>query len=356
MPPAEPTPGAAAEPASGTAEPEVTVVIVAYGPDPWLGRSVQAALDSRGVEVEVVLVDNGGTEGGVEAWGDHPRVTVVAPGTNLGFAAGCNLGVSAASAPLVALVNPDALVAPEALAELAAAARRPEVGLATASVRLADHPDRLNSAGNDIHFLGVSWSGRFDEPALDHDRQEPVTAASGTGLMARRQVWEALGGLAPAFFAYYEDADLSLRCWHQGWEVVYVPTAVVEHRYEFSRNPVKFRLLERNRLAMVLTEFGPRHLVVVAPALAALEVAMVGYAASDGWLRPKLGAYRWLWRHRAWLRQRRRQVQQARVVPERELVWLFSDRLQPANRPPPAALLPLDRVLRAYWRLVRRLI
>ncbi len=334
----------------------VSAVIVAYGPDPWLGRSVQAVLDSTGVEADVVVVDNGGTEGAVDALEGRDRVTVVRPGTNVGFAAGSNLGVAASTGELVALVNPDALVAPDALAELAVVARRPEVALATASVRLADHPDRLNSAGNDVHFLGVSWSGRFDEPAADHDRQERVTAASGTGVMARRQVWDALGGLAEELFAYYEDADLSLRAWQRGWEVVYVPTAVVTHRYEFSRNPVKFRLLERNRLIMVLTEFGPRHLAVVAPALAVLELAMIAYAASDGWLGAKLGAYGWLWRNRRWLRRRRRELQRARVVPERDLVWLFADHLQPGNLPPPQALVPLDRVLRAYWHAVRRAI
>jgi len=335
--------------------PRVSAVIVAYGPDPWLGRSVQAVLDSAGVEADVVVVDNGGTQGAVDAL-EGDRVTVVRPGDNVGFARGCNLGVAASTAPLVALVNPDAIVEPDALAELAAVAQRAEVALATASVRLADRPDRLNSAGNDIHFLGVSWSGRFDEPAADHDRQEPVTAASGAGLMARRQVWDALGGLADELFAYYEDADLSLRAWQRGWEVVFVPTAVVVHRYEFSRNPVKFRLLERNRLTMVLTEFGPRHLAVVAPALVVLELGMIAYAATDGWLGAKLGAYGWLWRHRRWLVERRRANQAARTVPERDLTWLFADHLQPGNLPPPQALVPLDRVLRAYWHLVRRLI
>jgi GT2 family glycosyltransferase len=341
---------------SRVSTPRVSVVIVAYGPDPWLARSVQAVLDSVGVDADVVLVDNGGTEGAADALASRPGVTLVRPGTNVGFATGVNLGVAASQADLVALVNPDALVEPDALAELVAVAQRPEVGLATASVRLADRPDRLNSAGNDIHFLGVSWSGHFDEPAADHDQPQAVTAASGAALAARRQVWDALGGLADELFAYYEDADLSLRCWQRGWEVVFVPSAVVVHRYEFSRNPVKYRLLERNRLTMVLTEFGPRHLALVAPALAGLELAMIGYAASDGWLGSKLAAYRWLWRHRGWIRARRRRIQAARVVPERDLVWLYAEHLQPGNLATPSALVPVDRVLRAYWRIVRRFI
>jgi GT2 family glycosyltransferase len=334
----------------------VSVVTVAFGADPWLGRSVDALLASTGVEVDVVLVDNGGTEGTVDALEDRAGVSVVRPGVNVGFAGGCNLGVAASTAPFVALVNPDAIVEPDALAALVEVAGRPEVGLATASVRLADRPDRLNSAGNDIHFLGVSWSGRFDEPAADHQVEERVTAASGAATACRREVWDSLGGFADELFAYYEDADLSLRCWQRGWSVIYVPTAVVAHRYEFSRNPIKYRLLERNRLAMVLTCFGRRHLLLAAPAFLALELAMIVYAATDGWLGAKLAAYGWLFRNRVWLRDRRARLARDRVGRESDLTWLFADHLQPGNLPPPQALLPLDRVLRAYWHLVRRFV
>ena len=63
---------------------------------------------------------------------------------------------------------------------------------------------------------------------------------------------------------------------------------------------------------------------------------MIGYAAADGWLGPKLSAYRWLWRHRGWLRRRRRRCRPARRGPRAELTRLFADHLQPGNLPPPA--------------------
>jgi GT2 family glycosyltransferase len=334
----------------------VSVVTVAYGPEPWLRRSVEAVLASEGVDAEVVLVDNGGTEGLVEELAALDGVTVVHPGDNVGFATGCNLGVAAARHPLVALVNPDAVVEPTALAELATVAVRPGVGIATASVRLADHPDLLNSAGNDVHFLGVSWSGCFEEPATDHATEHPVTAASGAALMMRRETWDLFGGLTDEFFAYYEDAELSLRCWQHGLQVIYVPGAVVVHRYEFSRNDRKFHLLERNRLILVLTSFGPRHLLLMAPAFIALEVAIVASAAAQGWLGAKLRGYVWLVRHRAWLRRHRAAIQSRRTVSEAALAPLFTTRLQPGNLPPPKALLPLDRLLAGYWALARRLL
>src|SRR5438552_7537803 len=105
--------------------------MVAYGTEDWLERAVDAALGSTGVDVDVVVVDNGCTDGGVDRIRTHDRVEVVSPRQNLGFAAGCNLGVRHARSGTIALVNPDALLAPDALAALVAVARRREVGIAT---------------------------------------------------------------------------------------------------------------------------------------------------------------------------------------------------------------------------------
>jgi GT2 family glycosyltransferase len=329
-------------------------VVVAFGPEPWLPRCVEAILGSTDVRAAVVLVDNGGTEGLVDGLETLDGVTVVRPGRNTGFAEGCNLGVAASSAPFIALVNPDAIVAPAALAALLEVAVRPSVGLATASLRLADRPERLNSAGNDIHFLGLSWSGCFDEPAADHRQERVVTGASGAALACRTEVWHELGGFDGEFFAYHEDADLSLRCWERGRTVVYVPGAVVEHRYEFSRNALKYQLIERNRLIMVLTSFGPRHLALTAPALLGLELVMLAFGAKEGWFGAKIRGYRWLVGHRSWLRARRHRVQAERTISEAELAERLVGRMQAGNFDSPPWFTPFDRVMAGYWRLVRR--
>jgi GT2 family glycosyltransferase len=336
--------------------PDVSAVVVAYGAEPWLERSVDACLASTGVDVEVVVVDNGCTDGAIDRLDGRPGVVVLRPGTNTGFAGGGNAGVAAAAARLVALVNPDALVDPGALAALAAVATRPEVGIATASVRLADRPELLNSAGNEIHFTGVSWSGAFEEPASAHDAETDTLAASGACCLLRREVWERLGGFDETFFAYYEDAQLSLRCWQLGLRVRFVPAAVAHHRYEFSRRPQKMELLERNRWQLLLTCFAGRTLALLAPVLAVLEVGFLAMAVAQGWAPQKLRSWRWLVAHRADIRRRRRAVQAARVVSDAELAPLLAVDLLPGNLPPPAWFRPVNAGLRAYWALVRRFV
>lgn len=334
----------------------VTAVVVSYGEEPWLELSVRAALNSEGVEVDVVLVDNGTTDGGVEAVRPLASVTVVEPGTNTGFAGGCNLGAGLATAPVIAFINPDAIVEPDAIRELASAVLDPTVGAATANIRLADQPELVNSAGNEIHYLGASWAGGFGEPSADHEKARTVAAASGAAMAMRTDSWIELGGFCEAFFAYYEDADLSLRCYQRGLSVEYVPTAVVRHRYSFGRHRIKYFLAERNRVAMVLTLYERRTLMLLAPMLVAFEIALWAMAIGQGWGREKYRATRWLLSNRDWIRRRRRECQQDRSVDDRQLAWVFSARLDPANFAIPRWLQPLQTCLEVYWRGVRKLL
>jgi GT2 family glycosyltransferase len=339
----------------GEALPRVSAVVLAWKAEPWLRRCVETLLASEKVAVDVVLVDNGCTTDDVEVLDLLPRVSVVRPGENLGFAGGCNAGARAATGEYLALVNGDAVVEPTTLARLVDEAMRPEVGIASGSIRLADDPRLINSAGNPVHVLGLSWAGRMGEP---EEGGEPVdvAVASGACQLMRRALWEKLGGFDAAYFAYHEDTELSIRVWRSGLRVVYVPDAVAVHRYEFSRNQLKFYLIERNRLMFLATLWGWRALLLLSPALVGLELGMVALAARQGWLRAKLRSWRWLLAHAGHLRRRRRLLQSERTVPDRQWMGLLTDQLSTSAIELPAVVGPLNAFMRAYWRLVRPLV
>lgn len=334
--------------------PRVSAVVLAWLAEPWLRRSVDSLLASEKVDVEVVLVDNGCTTDDVEALAGRPGVVVVRPGRNLGFSGGCNAGVAASGGEYVALVNGDAVVEPDTLARLVHELARPEVGIAAASVRLASDPALLNSRGNVVHVLGLSWVGGFGEPET---RTAPTETAGAMGacLVTTRAHWDRLGGFDQHYFAYHEDADLSIRTWRVGLKVVNVPDAVAVHRYEFTRNSGKFYLVERNRLMFVATLWGRRALVLLGPALLGLELGMLLLALKEGWLRDKVRGWGWLWRHRRHLMARRRAVQRERTVPDRDWMRVLTDRLDTPLVQVPALPL-LNAVMSAYWRIVSRLV
>ncbi len=338
--------------------PTVDVVIPAWGDDPWLERSVDSILASTGVDAAAVVVDNGADPATIDRLATRPRVTVLRPGTNLGFAGGCNAGAAAArpEAGFLAFLNQDAVLQPDALAALAEVATRPEVGIASASVHLADDPGLMNSAGNPVHFLGFCWAGAYGEPVANHQVEADVASAAGTAMLMARPAWDALGGFAEEYFAYHEDTELSLRCWQRGWRVVYVPSAVVTHRYHFSRNPAKWYLLERNRLVFVLTTYERRTLLVLAPAALGVELGMLLVAARAGWLGPKLRGWWWLATHRRWIRDRRRRLQSERTVGDRDLAPRLSTRFDAANMGVPGWTRPLNAGLSAYWWVARRML
>ncbi len=330
----------------------VSAVVLAWGDEPVLEEAVHAALASEGVSVDVVLVDNGCTSDAVTRLATVPGVTVVEPGENLGFAGGCNLGAARASGDHLAFVNGDAVVRPTALAALVGALHE-TVGLATASLRLYGADDVVNSAGNPVHYLGLSWAGGLGKPASQYAEPADVASATGAATVCRADRFRALGGFCEPMFAYCEDAELSLRCWQRGWRVVYVPDAVVVHRYEFSRNPRKMYLVERNRLFLVLTLWSARLLALVALPLLALEVAVLAMAVRDGWARQKAAGWWWLIRNAALVRRRRHEVQAARTVPDAALAHLLTGDVEPGV-PELAAPALLRRASRVYWWAVRR--
>lgn len=327
---------------------EVDVVVVAWGEELWLEECVSSILGSHDVEVHLTVVDNGCSNTVLAALAER-GVEVCRPGENLGFAAGCNLGAARGSAPVLALVNSDARVDPRALRVLAEAAGEGAL-IASAAVLLADEPEKLNSCGNPVHYLGLSWSGGLGEAASEHLERRQVASASGATLAVSRALWEQLGGFEECFFTYCEDADLSLRALQLGARTEYIPQARSLHHYEFSRNPEKFYHLERNRLMMVLTLFESRTLARLLPAACVLELAVLAASIREGWWRQKLRGWWWLWRNRGLLRTRRARVQQARVVGDEVVLGVLSSRVETPALGDSAALAALNCVLEWWWR------
>ncbi len=338
--------------ASGAA-PKVSAVVLAWKTEPFLRRCVHALIDSTDAVVDVILVDNGCTNDDVAVLAGLPQVTVVRPGENLGFSGGCNAGAEAATGEYLALINSDAIVMPGTIARLVAELQQPGVGIAAGAIRLAETPELLNSSGNMIHVLGLSWVGGLGEPETRTAPTE-VAGAMGSCVVMRRDHWEDLGGFDHHYFAYHEDAEISLRTWRRGLRVVNVPDAIAHHRYEFGRNSFKYYLVERNRLMFVATLWSWRALVLLAFPLVMLELAMVALSIKQGWFGEKVRGWKWLWQHRGHLRRRRKLLQTEKTVPDRVWMRRLTDRLDTPLIPLPwIVLTPLNGLMRLYWSLVR---
>ncbi|WP_374967926.1 glycosyltransferase family 2 protein [Terrabacter sp. BE26] len=329
-----------------------TVVVVGFGSEEYLEQCLSAIAVDMGPSDELILVDNGVAGAAHRRNGWPPQVRTLCPGRNLGFAGGVNLGAEAGNGIFVILVNSDAIIEPGAIDALISVADEARPTMATGCLRLANAPDRVNSAGNPLHYTGLCWAGGHGELATSHSLQRQVATATG-GLMAlRRAVWDRLEGFNESYFAYHEDCELSVRMWLVGGQVVFTPHAVALHHYNFSRNALKMYLLERNRLATVLTVYPTSLRRRVLPAILLSEVGLLALATKQGWLTQKIEGYRWLWRHRRDLRIRRELVTRTWQREPAALTPLLSVRIDPAMMQLPPLMWAVNFLLDRYWRLL----
>jgi GT2 family glycosyltransferase len=286
----------------------VAAVVPNWNGRRWLDGCLTALLaQERGFD-QIVVVDNGSTDGSRELLErEWPLVRVVALERNHGFAVAANRGIAAAAeADAVALVNTDVELAEDWLARTigALAADERAASVATKMVSLRD-PGVLDDCGDVLRRDGVceqrghgrADDGRWDEPG------EVFGACAGAALYRRAAV-DAVGGFDERLFAYLEDVDLALRLRLAGWRCRYEP-AVARHWGGASsgqlREPVG-SWVERNTLLLCARAFPWRWLGPVAYRQASWLVA----AARAGRLRAFLrGAAMALPALPAFLRERR---------------------------------------------------
>ena len=330
-----------------------SAIVVAYGSGPALTR----CLDSLAGEAdEILVVDNGSGGAEIEEARQRDGVRVLDPESNLGFGGANNLAANEAAGDVLAFLNPDTVVAPGAIAQLARTLEDPQIGIAMARLRLLDDPEKLNSSGVEVHVTGIGWAGGFGEPAEGLDRLRDVPAPSGTAMAMRTETFRELGGFAEELFMYLEDLELGWRARLAGYRVVVDPGADVFHDYEYERNPRKSYFLERNRLVFLLSSYSWRQLLLLSPVLAATELGMVALATKEHWLGDKIAGWGWLARNARLVARRRRTTQKLRRVRDRDLAAYMTSTFSPGMVPVPTLLRAANPVVRGYWKLVRKLL
>jgi GT2 family glycosyltransferase len=331
-------------------------VIVTYDSAAELPRTLPALLGELRTGDELIVCDNGSSDGTPDLVRElAPRATLL-EGANVGFGAGANLAASRARNDLLLVLNPDNVVQPGFRDAIELPLRESRGWDAWQGLVTDEDGTLLNSVGGAVHFTGIAWAGGAGRPrSLAPAEPREVPFPSGACLAIRRHVFESVGGFSEPYFLYHEDTDLGLRLWLAGHRCGIEPRAVCDHAYEFAKGAHKWRYLERNRGATIVRAYPARLLLAVLPALLTTELALLPVAALGGWLGEKLRAdlelLRWLPR----LLRERRAIQAEARIGARELAEhcltadLDSEYLGRAAR---SSLLRF--LLRTYWKLARK--
>ncbi len=335
--------------------PSLAVIVVTYNHADAIGRPLAALADELRDEDELIVVDNASSDGTPAVVAElAPAATLLEAAANLGFPAACNLGAGAARADLLCFLNPDAVPEPGFRDAIERPALDGSGWTAWQALVASDGGERVSSAGGVLHFSGVAWAGAAGRPR--GATVERVGFLSGACLAVGRERFLQLGGFAGDYFLYHEDVDLSLRVLLAGGSIGVCADAVVDHDYDFDKGPAKWRHLERNRWATIVRTYPAPLLLLLAPALVLVELAVLAAAIHGGWWRQKLLAGGdCVRRLPAWARERRR-IQQARAISSSRfaggmVATLDSEFVGAAARSP-----LVSAPLRAYWRAVRALL
>jgi GT2 family glycosyltransferase len=220
--------------------PEISVVIVSWNGRRYLDDCLRAVEAQQGVDAEIVLVDNGSTDG-TPAYvrARFPGVRVVQLETNRGFAGGNNAGVREARGEYVAFLNNDTVADAGWLRALRAGVDAASNSLLVTSRIVYMHdPTVIDSAGDGAFRWGGAYKRLHGGRAEDAVEPAEVFGVCGAACMMPRAVFEELGGFDEDFFVSHEDVDLSYRARLRGYRCRYVPDAVVRHHGSATLGPV----------------------------------------------------------------------------------------------------------------------
>ena len=222
----------------------LAVIIVSHNSASWLAPCLSSVYAKSGnLEVDVVVVDSGSTDGTVDLVGREFSDVRVITTENRGFASANNRGLEVVDAEWVLFLNPDTRILSGTLEELVSLLRaRPTVGLA--GVRQIDErgvmdptmrrfPNAVRSLfvslGAERLPFRASWLGErvLDAPLYDHETLCDWTV--GSFMLARKAAIDDVGYMDERFFLYCEETDFCLRIRQAGWNVVHLPQMTIFH-------------------------------------------------------------------------------------------------------------------------------
>jgi len=229
---------------------ELSVIIVNFNTKD-ITRACLASLKKwrEGGEWEIIMVDNGSTDGSIEMFKDFPEMKVILNNKNLGFAKANNKGIKIAKGKYILLLNSDTEIRQDSIqtmlrfmdGHLKAGAATCRLDLVNGAMDPACHRGFPTPWASLSYMIGLEklfpkfslFAGYhlgYKNMTIPHQ----VDCISGAFFLARREAIDQVGLLDEAYFFYAEDIDWAYRFKQKGWEIWFNPEAVVLHKKKMS--------------------------------------------------------------------------------------------------------------------------
>lgn len=241
----------------------VSALVVTWNSLGYIEDCLTSLRGQRPALMEIVVVDNGSTDGTVEWLRNQTDVTLIEEAVNLGFAAANNRGLARCTGEAVLLVNADVKLAPDYVDRCSAHLDQEDIGSVTGKLLRAEPAGVIDSTGHTVYGLG--WAENRGELALDGPDFETGQEVFGVCAAAGLYRASAVASVAidaeifdESYFSYIEDVDLDWRLRWAGWRAWYEPQAVAIHHRSATgarfSTPVMRHIL-KNRLLTVVKNY-----------------------------------------------------------------------------------------------------
>lgn len=253
---------------------KTTVVIPNYNGIKYIDGCLRS-LYKGSVHPEIILVDNGSTDGSLSLVKEkYPLVKVIEFAENTGFSKAVNAGIRMARTEYVLLLNNDTVSGQEMTACLEKA-MDDDPGIFSAGAKMISLHDRnkLDGAGDFYCALGWAYARGKDKPVDSYDKEGRIFSACAGAAIYRRGLFDKIGYFDENHFAYLEDIDIGYRANIYGYPNKYAPEAEVFHAgsaVSGSRhNEFKVKLSARNSIYLIYKNMPFLQIIINFPLLLA---------------------------------------------------------------------------------------
>jgi GT2 family glycosyltransferase len=335
--------------------PLVSIVVVNWNGKQFLDDCLTSLLSQTYQNYEIILVDNGSTDGSPDyVLNNFPSVKIVRNTGNEGFGRACNKGIRYSKGEYIVTLNNDLQLDECWLEELIKPVQNEKVAATVAKALFFDCRDRINCAGGAVNFLGFPFPKHFNEN-IDVDLNHETTEFVQGGLCCiKRKVLDEVGLFDEDFFMYLEDIDLSFRIRMAGYELGLATKSIAYHKWDFKRMGDKLYHMEKNRVRFLIKNYSLKTLLLVSPAFFITEIGVLLYSLKGGWFFKKIRTYLEILKSIPNLSCQRREVQKRRKLQDSKVMENFAGAITYQEIDNPLLDKILNPALDLYWKNIKR--
>lgn len=342
-------------------QPEVTVGVISYNGKKVVEQCLDSILSQTYKNLRILLINNASTDGTPERAAEkYPGIEIINYPENRGPNPARNLAITESINDLVLLVDDDAVLEENCIAELVNAAQiYPESAIWSPRIVYHRQKDLIQLEGARLHYLGetilISGDTPLDEGVGDIT---PVPLVAGITLMVSKRAAISVGLFDEYYFFGRTDGEFALRLTQAGKKIYAVPKAVSYHRVK-RRGLSKVFYQIRNRWVLMLTTYSWKTLALISPALFVYEISLIVFLLAEGKISEYIRAISRLASDFPEILEKRNSIQKLRQIPDKEMVHCADMNIRKdlvENKAIAFLKSSLDSFFTLYWKLIYRFI